>query len=504
MASFRLSAGAGRLSRAALLAFFVLLGAPTLVRGHTGLRKSEPAAGARVSTPLSTIRLWFSESVQLAVTRVRLVGPDSAATALTLTPSPTEPKLVLAALPGPLAAGVYRVEWQTGGRDGHPVRGQFRFTVLAAEPAADTAGTAAAPDTGTLASGAPPASGAFNAALDSMMRERTDYAAERLEARGGKSLSEYRVARWAEFVGLLVTLGAILFHHLVARDLRARGFDLVARDASDATRQLALAALLLLVAAGVARLYGETSALGAPGESVTLAGIRTMATETEWGRGWIVGMAGALLAVVGIAGARRASSGWTLAAVGGVGLALAPALTGHAAATRDLPTVAIAADAVHVVGAAGWLGMLLVVLMAGLPAVRRRPEEEQGVAADALLQRFHPIARVCVLLVLLSGLASATIRLRSIDALTHTNYGSLLLYKVFIFLFAGLIGLYNWQKVLPRMRYADGPRRLRRSASVELLVGLVVVALTAALVATEPPDMQERGAPSTSTITDGR
>lgn len=500
MASLRPSSGADRCARAALLALLLLV-APSLAWGHTGLRRSEPAAGARVSAPLSTIRLWFAERAQLAVTRVRLIGPDSAAIALTLSPSPTEPKLVLAAVPGPLAAGAYRVEWQTGGRDGHPVRGQFRFTVVAGDSAAAVA--APRPDT-ARASGSSPSGGAFNVALDSMMRERTDYAADRLEARGGESLSEYRVARWAEFVGLLVTLGALLFHHLVVRGLRGQGFDLAARDASDATRQLALAALLLLVAAGFVRIYGEASALGGPGESATFAGIRTMALGTEWGRGWIVGMAGALLALLGVASARRAPWGWTLAAVGGIGLAFAPALTGHAAATRDLPAVAIAADVVHVAGAAGWLGVLLVVLMAGLPAVRRRPEDERGAAADALLQRFHPVARICVLLVLVSGVASAAIRLRSLDALTHTSYGSLLLYKVFIFLFAGLVGLYNWQKVLPRMRLPDGPSRLRRSASVELLVGLVILALTAVLVATEPPDMQARGEHPPSTIMNGR
>ena len=44
----------------------------------------------------------------------------------------------------------------------------------------------------------------------------------------------------------------------------------------------------------------------------------------------------------------------------------------------------------------------------------------------------------------------------------------------------------------PRIAQPEGSRRFRRSATVELLVGALVVALTAVLVATEPPDMSER------------
>ena len=93
---------------------------------------------------------------------------------------------------------------------------------------------------------------------------------------------------------------------------------------------------------------------------------------------------------------------------------------------------------------------------------------------------------------LLSGLVSSWVRLRSFSALTMTSYGSLLLYKVFVFLFVGLLGAYNWKKVMPRIAQPQGTHRFRRSATVELLVGGLVLALTAVLVATEPPDMSER------------
>ncbi|HYD54217.1 MAG TPA: CopD family protein [Gemmatimonadaceae bacterium] len=467
-----------RVARPVLLALLLL---PRPAEAHTGVRRSEPAAGATVRAPLSSIRLWFTERVPLAVTRVRLIGPRGDTTMLAVRQDSADAMLVLAEAAGPLAPGGYRVLWQTAGRDGHAVRGQFRFAVTGAE----------APDSVTAGGPAPARGGAFNIALDSMMRERADDPATPLVAHQAEGGTEYRIARWAEFVALLVTLGAVAFHLLLARGLRARGFDLLAKDASGGARQLALAALVLLIVTGVARLYGEARALLDVTATATIPPdqVRAMLTDTGWGRGWTLGMASVLVTFIGVLAARRTAAGWTVAGIGAVGLCLAPALTGHAAATRDLSLVAIGADALHVAGAGAWLGLLLAVLMAGLPAVARRPTEERGASADALLASFHPVARACVLLVLASGIVSSWLRLRSWDALTHTSYGSLLLYKVFIFLFAGLVGLYNWKKVLPRMPHADGPRRLRRSATVELVVGAVVLALTAALVATEPPDM---------------
>ena len=467
----------------ALVLLLLLLLLPATAAAHTSLARSVPAAGARVAPGLAELRLWFTERVPVAITRVRLVGPDSIDRALVVRADSADGKLIVAAVPAPLAPGTYRVDWMTGGRDGHPVRGRFRFVVVA------TAVAPAAGDTAHVPS-APPAGGAFNATLDSMMREQAASPAERIEERGGESLAGYRIARWAEFVGLLVTLGALAFHFIMARGVRARGFPLLAKDASEGARQLALASLVLLCAAAIARVYGETGALAEPGGTVAAADVRALLMSTTWGRGWLLGFLAAVVALVGVAVARRATAGWTAGLVGGLGLAVSPALTGHAAATQDLPFIAVLADVLHVVGAACWLGGLLFVLIAGLPAVRRRPEEERGASAEALLATFHPLARACVPIVLASGLVSSWLRLRSLDALTHTSYGSLLLYKIFIFLFAGLVGLYNWKKVLPRIGQPNGPARLRRSATVELLVGAVVLALTAALVATEPPDMR--------------
>ena len=463
---------------------------PGAAVAHTGLKRSSPAAGARLSESPAVIRLWFHERVQVAISRVRLV--TSAGTlVLPVRADSADATELVASVTTALAPGSYTVEWQTGGRDGHAVRGHFAFLVRA-DSAERSTSSSAAPDAGSTTDAGPARGGAFNVALDSMMRETADRPAERLIARGGEPLTEYRVARWAELVALLTAIGVVAFRGVVARGLDRAGFGVVAHDASDGARQLGLAALVLLVVAGAARLYGEASALADPGAGTTLNSMLTVVTRTDWGHGWMVGIVAAVVTSIGLALARRVPAAWTVAAIGAAGLAVTPALTGHAVATRDVTAVAVTSDVLHVVGAGTWLGTLLVVLLAGLPAALRRPVDERGPASAALLASYHPIALASVGLVLLSGVVSSWVRLRSFSALTMTSYGSLLLYKVFIFLFVGLLGAYNWKKVMPRIAKPEGARRFRRSAAVELLVGGLVIALTAVLVATEPPDMSER------------
>ena len=464
-----------------LLVFATSVATP--LAAHTALRRSQPAADASLVVPPRFIRLWFTERVALGVTSVRLRDPAGVERSLRLSSDSSDSSTVMASIPDMLPPGGYLVIWQTVGRDGHPIRGRFRFVVL--EPM-DTAGPSipSAPTPNAVVSG-----GAFNATLDSMMRDaaapRTTAVSEPLEA-----AMEYRVARWTEFVGLLTTVGAVAFYFLIASGLARAGFDLAARDATDGVRQLGLGGAILTLASALARAHGEVRALSVADAPATWDLLWTVLGETAWGRGWWFGVAGALVTLTGLLMAKRWSLGWRVALVGGAMLVVSPAMTGHAASTARFPWIAVGLDVAHVTGAACWLGGLLAVLVGGLPAVGRRPVDERGPTATALLHRFHLVARVAVAVVLATGLVTTLIRVRTLDALTHTSYGSLLLYKVFVFFFAATIGLYNWQKVLPRIADQRGVARLRRSATVELLVAAMILALTAALVAEEPPDLQ--------------
>jgi len=95
------------------------------------LRRSEPAAGARVAAPPRELRLTFIERVEMAFTAVELVGPDGKVVPLAaLRPVPAAPNSVIALPRSALRPGQYTVLWEAGAPAEHRILGRFTFTVI--------------------------------------------------------------------------------------------------------------------------------------------------------------------------------------------------------------------------------------------------------------------------------------------------------------------------------------------------------------------------------------
>jgi putative copper export protein/methionine-rich copper-binding protein CopC len=440
---------------ALLLAILPLAATPP----HTRLSRSSPAAGDTLRQSPSAVRLWFSGRAELSFTRVRLLRRSDGLEIALGSVARLDSSMSAFTVPvsGTLGNGTYTVAWQTAAADGHPVRGQYDFTLaaVAVVPMADTARIVPADRVATMPDD------------------------------DGDELRDYQVARWAGFIGLLAVLGTIVFRFAVLGVLERRREPVA--DLAERARQIGVAAVVLLLANAVYRLVTELRAVGHPRSTLDMAALITLLSETTWGHGWLVGGVGAILLLAGLIAARRRPAGWHVAAAGALAVAVSPALTGHAAA-EDRAQLAIAVDALHVLGAGAWLGTLLLIVLAGLPAALRRVPGERGPAAASILRAFHPLALVCVPLVLASGVVSAWMRLASFAALTSSRYGAYLLIKLVLFLCVALMGAYNWRRMLPGMGDETGARRIRRTASLELLVGAIVLAVTAALVVTPPPE----------------
>ena len=123
-----------RVQRAVALAV-VAIGSTALIAWrapfHLHLLKSAPAANATVSAAPDSIRLWFSQAPELAVTTVKVTGPGNAVIALAPL-AKRDSALVIAPVKGPMAAGAYSVVWRTMAKDGHVARGTFAFKIGAA------------------------------------------------------------------------------------------------------------------------------------------------------------------------------------------------------------------------------------------------------------------------------------------------------------------------------------------------------------------------------------
>ena len=98
---------------------------------HLRLLRSAPDANAAIAAAPESIRLWFSQTPELAVTTVKVTGPGTAVVALApLTRG--DSSLVVAPVKGKMAAGSYTVSWRTMAKDGHVARGTFGFTIAPA------------------------------------------------------------------------------------------------------------------------------------------------------------------------------------------------------------------------------------------------------------------------------------------------------------------------------------------------------------------------------------
>jgi copper resistance protein C len=112
----------------------LILGAPSLSApaiAHARLVSALPAANAMAMPAPGELRLTFSEAVELAFTKVRLVGPGK--TAVDTGPPSLDPKdhrTVVVPLAAPLADGAYTVEWQALSADGHKTHGSYGFTSM--------------------------------------------------------------------------------------------------------------------------------------------------------------------------------------------------------------------------------------------------------------------------------------------------------------------------------------------------------------------------------------
>jgi copper transport protein len=210
-----------------------------------------------------------------------------------------------------------------------------------------------------------------------------------------------------------------------------------------------------------------------------------MVTTTLWGIGWMLGLAGALALWIGwTVSPRSVVIGTPFALAGGLAMATSPALSGHAASSRHM-ALAIGFDVLHVAAASVWLGGLFMVLIAGMPAMRRLANDRDAVAS--LVNCFHPVALFCAPIVVVAGLGTSWLRIGAWSAAWGTTYGRTLLLKLAIVLLVAGMGAYNSMRARRRLNAGGTVGSFRVTASIELLFAAVVLAVTTVLVTTPVP-----------------
>ena len=404
---------------------------PATAAAHAHLVSSVPAANSIVDAAPEQVQLTFSGTVVASNGSIRVFAP-SGAEVQQGAPKPGK----AATIAQPIETdetGTYGVAYRVSSEDGHVINGSVTFSVGSA--------------------------GGVDGAAASREAAQVDPALQ----------ATFSAVRFIEVLALLVVAGGGIFACVLVPGWRPR---------------LLVAGIFVLLAAYAAGFVLTSAILGGTGigDAIDRDALRATA-ETPFGRSV---MLRAIVALVALGPALLLRSGMrvpdgarmAMAIVFG-GLAASLSITGHAVTTE--PTwLRMPLDMVHVVAATIWLGGLVqLAYLAPFAA-----SYLDGIA------RFSRTAFASVVVLLLTGAYATFAELgASPGELLGSTYGRLILAKLALYLGTMPLAWNNMSLFVPavRRRPDDAPRMLRQYVGRELLLVLVVVALTVWLIATPQP-----------------
>jgi putative copper export protein len=239
-------------------------------------------------------------------------------------------------------------------------------------------------------------------------------------------------------------------------------------DARARLRRWGTTCLVLVALATWVELLVRAQAMSGAPLGATVAALPSFVTGTHVGQ--VLAARGAALVVALLLWSEHARGFRTFVLLLAVGMALSISLTGHAA-DRGGQTLGVAVDWVHAVAACAWIGGLVALALVIGRGGAAWPRE----TLDAVLPRFWRLARLCLLIVVLTGSYNAWTQLGGVSRLWTTTYGQVLLAK--LLLVAGLLVVGRRRQALS----ASPESRLSAFITAEALLGVAVFACAAVL-----------------------
>ncbi len=458
---------AARLSTLLFLVVGALVASTAPASAHTDLESSDPADGSVVSEPVTSVSFTFGAAVEAVddelgifyaagdPIEIATVTSEESGTVIRLTPI------------DPLEGGVFGARWAIHGTDGHPVVGSITFTVEAGTsattvPVPDDADATDASDVEEPSAEPTAVSDDLVAALAPPPSTTT---AERLA----------NIARFFTYLGVLIAVGTLAFIRWVhggppPEERRLEG--------------LVRAGALLVLLGAATGLAPDVMIAGG-------GGIGALFDLGEWAdmgdRGIapasVLRLVGAVVILVGLSPDKPRDA---LTIGGATALLVSGIFAGHTASESPRLLVALS-DVAHVAAVSVWTGG--IAALAATLWIRHKRQSEMGV--DVLAARFSILAAYTVGIAGLTGVLLAWAILPDLGALTSSSFGRLLVAKVAVVLVIVTIGAYNHFVVVPAIEASSadvvttGSRasRLRMTVTTELALLVVVVAITAVLVA---------------------
>lgn len=308
---------------------------------------------------------------------------------------------------------------------------------------------------------------------------------------GPLPLDLYALGRGLAYAATLALIGACAFAALLPRWRGAEDDDAtLAARALDRVWRVALAAAVLLLSAHLLRAYGQVRSFLDPAEPTTREFAKSVFLQTAWGRGWMAQLAAAALSLLmALLAPRRSASGVLLLGTAAIAVACTAPLTGHAVENPWGLPLGVGLHALHLLGGGVWLGTLCAMLIAALRTITGSSPASDHLAVARMISAFSPLALTGAGFAVGAGLLMAYAYVGDFPSLWGTTYGRALLVKAALLGGTMALGAWNWRRVTPRLGTPAGTSEITRSATLELIIGGLLLATTAVLVALPAPTL---------------
>jgi len=430
-----------------VVALLTVLAPAQHASAHAILLTSAPAPSAVLDQSPTEIALFFNEFVDTVFGKIRILD-SSGNDVQTVKPirDASNQSIVRAPI-SPLEPGTYVVIWRIASSDSHPVQGSFSFQI------GNTSADVSAIRNGQL-----------------------------LERHGLARL--FDVIRWVTYLGIVLLIGGIGLLQAVRTDRLSPRSTLALMGG---WAFAAIGTLEGLVAYGPHisgyKIYKAVD-LSLLSETLT-----TQYGKMQLARLVLLGVIGALITVIQF----RGTWWWKIGAWASlVGVTLTLSLAGHPVATNPV-ALSVGLDMLHVLAVSLWVGPLLIIVY----------DRNMWLATDEStsapsLQWFSRTAGFAVPVIVLTGTLQAWLMLDGFGQILDSRYGRTLIVKVCLVIV--LIALGAVSRVAMQRKQSGS---LQQSMGIEVLFGLVILAITSTLVAM-PPKGEIEPAPLSSTIFQGQ
>lgn len=406
----------------------VLFAPAAMASAHAVLDNSIPTSGATLEeTPLQIV-LDFDESVESSLGYIKLFSSSGKRIQLPAARADTSDASIIRVVPPTLAQDSYVAIYRVISADGHPVEGAITFRV----------GTGAVSNFSSLIAAA-------------FKDSETSLAVKVVMA----------LLRLISYIAISVVLAGIFF--LLGSDAPRKWLN---RAVMLAGSVLGLSTVLLYL------LHGMNASGGSWAQIANVSVVKDV-FATQLGESLFVRIVLSFLLVCVIARWSKSAKEHQqiskfIAVFAVVTLPFTYAFAGHAVVVSPA-ALNVALLALHVAALGVWCGGLLLLLSIA------------DIRTTSIVEWFSSKAAVLIAFVVATGVVQALLLMNGIGNLTKTSYGKALIAKVCV------VGVMLICAAIVRRRfYESGVIRLRAVLCAEVVVGLVVLSITAGMVAASP------------------